>query len=605
MLEIRKQNGNVKRTRQMNFINKNSNKTAPARNIHTSAVDCHHHSRTNGWSWPLHPYQIMCWIVYLYFVVVVFGILIPLLPAHWVPAGYIWLGVMFTFHLVIHLTSASIDPADKNVRAKHYNRRIPVFDRNKHKHVIENHHCYLCEVDVGLKSKHCSQCNKCVAAFDHHCKWLNNCVGGRNYWHFLNCVISAVLGILVIVCIASFVFIEYFIDANMLRTNQKFETINDTDIWLAFLPHVPVRTTATVILIVTVVTVLLGLISVSLLGQLLCFHVYLMWNRLSTYEYIVRQRHRRGSNVSPKYPKARESPLKSNQNFGSAESLGYTDNGILFDGTSLTVSLTKEGREHYQNGDMKLSSSKLEDDSLPTISSHLQQATIKKTLQKKKSVRKVPADIMNDKSSTSTIKLPSVPPLSEPDLAAAFQSSMIPIPAFPPRATLPPLMLNGGNHVQAAGPPAEYHSDSAESMDEIPVIQTRLGSAAMVDYSNTILHSTMGNLGSSLQSLIPKPQHHGEGPKPFSSVQPNIRKSSKKLSSLDPKVELVQKVTPVYVSRSSGEFPLPELLQSPRAKIDHSEAGKRRLSSKKYPDLPVFFLHTRDNFDTRANTTSA
>ncbi|XP_078067122.1 palmitoyltransferase ZDHHC1 isoform X2 [Mustelus asterias] len=583
----------------MNFINQNSNKTAPERNIRTSRVDSHHRSRTNGWSWPLHPYQIMCWIVYLYFVTVVFGVLIPLLPSHWVPAGYIWLGIMFTCHLVVHLTSASIDPADKNVRAKHYNGPIPVFDRSKHKHVIENHHCYLCEVDVGLKSKHCSQCNKCVAAFDHHCKWLNNCVGGRNYWHFLNCVISAVLGILVIVCIASFVFIEYFVDANTLRTNQKFETINDTDIWFAFLPYAPVRTTAAVILIVSAMTVLLGLISVSLLGQLLCFHVYLMWNRLSTYEYIVRQRHRRGSKVSPKNPKAQESPLKSNQNFGSAGSLGYTNNGIQFKSTSLTASLTKETPEHYQNGDVKLSGSKLEDDSLPTISSHLQQA------KKKKRIHKVPADIINDKSSPSTIKLPSVPPLSEPDHAVAFQSAMIPIPAFPPRATLPPLMLNGINHVQAAGPPAEYHSDSAESMDEIPVIQTRLGSAAMVDYTNTNLHSTMSNLGNSLQSLIPKPQHHGEGPKPFSPVQPNIRKNSKRFASLDPKIELVQKVPPVYVSHSSGEFPLPELLQSPRTKIDHSESGKRKLSSKKYPDLPVFFLHTRDNLDSRTNTTSA
>ncbi|XP_067853912.1 palmitoyltransferase ZDHHC1 [Heptranchias perlo] len=589
----------------MNFINKNSNKTAPERNVHISTVDSHHRTRTNGWSWPPHPYQIIIWIVYFYFVVVVFGTLIPLLPYHWVPAGYIWLGVMFICHLVVHLSSASIDPADINVRAKNYNRPIPVFDRSKHKHVIENHHCYLCEVDVGLKSKHCSQCNKCVAAFDHHCKWLNNCVGGRNYWHFLNCVISALLGVLLIVCIASFVFIEYFVDANMLRTNRNFETINDTNIWLAFLPYVPIRTTATAILIVAAITIILGLTSVALLGQLLCFHIYLLWNRLSTYEYIVRQRHRRGSKVSPKSPKAQESPPRPVENFRSAGSPGYTNTEIQFEGSSLTVSLTKDLPDYYQNGDLRLSSTKLEDDSLPTISAHLQQARVKKTLQKKKRVRKVPAGVINDRSSANAIKLPSVPPLSEPDLAAAFQSSVIPIPAFPPRATLPPLMPNGTNHVQAAGPPAEYHSDSAESMDEIPVIQTRLGSAAMVDYTNTILHSAKGNLGNSLQSLIPKPQHHGEGPKPFSPVQPNIRKNAKKIAGLDPKIELVHKVPPVYVSHSSGEFPLPELLQSPRAKMEHSGSGKRKLSSKKYPDLPVFFLHARDNLDTRTNTTSA
>uniref|UniRef100_A0A8C4QQL7 Palmitoyltransferase n=1 Tax=Eptatretus burgeri TaxID=7764 RepID=A0A8C4QQL7_EPTBU len=140
------------------------------------------HSRINGWSWPLHPFQILAWLVFFYFVVIAFGIFVPLLPYQWKPAGYICISLAMCYHAVVHIATISVDPADLNVRIKKsYRNPIPAFDRSKHKHVIENLHCHLCSVDVGAKSKHCSNCNKCIASFDHHCKWLNNCVGQRNY----------------------------------------------------------------------------------------------------------------------------------------------------------------------------------------------------------------------------------------------------------------------------------------------------------------------------------------------------------------------------------------------------------------------------------------
>lgn len=165
----------------MDVCSKNSNRTAPVSEGVPRSANVPLCSRTNGWSWPPHPFQLLAWLLYLYFAVTGFGVFVPLLPKHWIPAGYICTGITFVCHLFMHLMAISIDPADYNVRAKSYKGPMPVFDRTKHAHVIENCHCYLCEVDVGPKSKHCSACNKCVASFDHHCRWLNNCVGSRNY----------------------------------------------------------------------------------------------------------------------------------------------------------------------------------------------------------------------------------------------------------------------------------------------------------------------------------------------------------------------------------------------------------------------------------------
>ncbi|XP_012927009.1 probable palmitoyltransferase ZDHHC1 isoform X7 [Heterocephalus glaber] len=326
----------------MNICNKPSNKTAPEKSVWTAPVQASgpspelqgQRSRRNGWSWPPHPLQIVAWLLYLFFAVIGFGVLVPLLPHHWVPAGYACMGAIFVGHLVVHLIAVSIDPADANVRDKSYAGPLPVFNRSQHAHVIEDLHCNLCDVDVSARSKHCSACNKCVCGFDHHCKWLNNCVGERNYrswlllsWSswvltaahgwarlFLHSVASALLGVLLLVLVATYVFVEFFVNPMRLRTNQHFEVLkNHTDVWFVFLPAAPVETQAPAILALAALLILLGLLSTALLGHLLCFHIYLsafltlyelqdpsstaapsppppVWHKLTTYEYIVQHR---------------------------------------------------------------------------------------------------------------------------------------------------------------------------------------------------------------------------------------------------------------------------------------------------------------------------
>ncbi|XP_006893244.1 PREDICTED: probable palmitoyltransferase ZDHHC11-like [Elephantulus edwardii] len=238
-------------------------------------------SRVNGWSLPLNTLQAVAWITFLVMTFTSFGIFIPLLPGVWRHVAYgvsftLWVtGVLFLFHMVVHLMAVSTDPAEPNVRIKNYKRPMPTFDRTKHEHVIQNQYCHLCEVTVSLKAKHCSACNKCITNFDHHCNWLNNCVGSRNYWCFFCCVASAVVGLFCLAVVIMYIFIQYIMGQDELRTDPHFKTITDENTWLFFLPLFPVRIKAPVLLITGAAVLVLDIVGLLMLGQLLLFHLYL------------------------------------------------------------------------------------------------------------------------------------------------------------------------------------------------------------------------------------------------------------------------------------------------------------------------------------------
>uniref|UniRef100_A0A8C6QRN6 Palmitoyltransferase n=2 Tax=Nannospalax galili TaxID=1026970 RepID=A0A8C6QRN6_NANGA len=266
-------------------------------------------SRVNGWSPPLHPFQAIAWTTFLLVSISAFGIFIPSLPRNWKYAAYAVMGVLFTFHLIMHLIAITIDPADTNVRLKKdYSEPVPTFDRSKHAHVIQNQYCHLCEVTVSKKARHCSSCNKCVSGFDHHCKWLNNCVGSRNYHFFFGSVISATAGLLGIVFILLYVFIQYFVNPDELRTDHLYKDISSENVWLLFLPLWPVRVKTPMVLSIDVVVLLLAITSFVLLGHLLIFHLYLICKNKSTFDYMMQTR------VPPQPAEKKELPLKNRGN---------------------------------------------------------------------------------------------------------------------------------------------------------------------------------------------------------------------------------------------------------------------------------------------------
>ncbi|XP_042171854.1 palmitoyltransferase ZDHHC1 isoform X5 [Oncorhynchus tshawytscha] len=497
----------------MDVCKPNPNRTAPVSEAGPRR-DLPLCSRTNGWSWPPHPFQLLAWLLYLFFAVTGFGVFVPLLPSHWIPAGYICTGIMFVCHLFVHLMAVSIDPADYNVRAKSYHGPVPVFDRTKHAHVIENCHCYLCEVDVGPKSKHCSACNKCVASFDHHCRWLNNCVGSRNYWLFLNSVISALLGICLVVVIASYIFIEFFLDPSKLRTDKHFQ----------------------------------------------------VWNRLNTYEYIVRQRHRQEPrDISKGVQGTQAAPPKSNliKDVSYSGTLGYTNPEMEVEDPT-TMAAARGGLEYYGNGRVHSSSSRMvEEEQLPTVSTEHRAAPRRHIQKKKKKVHKVPAEVINDRSTeTSSNRDPafnttepvdscSVTPV--PTSVSHLSSSLSQHLSFPLRASQPPTSsLHPGlqpDPVLPAGPPAEYHSDSAESLEEIPVALARLGTSAA---AGTSTGRTAASGSSSQRSLLLP------AARPHPSPQPRTKRKSSAHSSRtggggEQRFEMATQPPTVYVSRSSGQ----------------------------------------------------
>ncbi|XP_074929922.1 palmitoyltransferase ZDHHC1-like [Chelonoidis abingdonii] len=126
----------------------------------------------------------------------------------------------------------------------------------------------------------------------------------------------------------------------MLRTNQHFEVLkNDTDIWFVFLPAAPIETQAPAILVLAGILILLGLLTVILLGHLLIFHIYLMWNKLTTYEYIVQQRPRQEMKEVNKQLESCPPPVRPTQEVDFyAGNLGYTNPEIQVEDLSTVTS---------------------------------------------------------------------------------------------------------------------------------------------------------------------------------------------------------------------------------------------------------------------------
>lgn len=103
--------------------------------------------RTNGFSWPPDKAQLFSWLLIIYFGLSMFGSFCVSLTDPWIYLFTITGSIVYVVHVVLNIIVMSINPGEEvSLRRK----IVPEndFDRDKHKHVIENQFCNICKIVV-------------------------------------------------------------------------------------------------------------------------------------------------------------------------------------------------------------------------------------------------------------------------------------------------------------------------------------------------------------------------------------------------------------------------------------------------------------------------
>lgn len=185
--------------------------------------------------------------------------------------------------------------------------------------------------------------------------------------------------------------------------------------------------------------------------------------------------------------------------------------------------------------------------------------------------------------------LPLFPSAEFPTTAAATSPSHslhLLVPAFPLRAAVSPSSMG---LIQAAGHPADCQSESTESMDEIPVAQTCLGSPVLQG-------PPKNNSDNSQHYPLSTDNPRGVRKKSFYSEHKVKRRSCQQDRRLERDLELFSKIPAVFVSKSSGE----PLVPQPQPSESTSEPDHRKCTSKQHVGT-----HDPCSKDIRTSTTAA
>lgn len=275
--------------------------------------------RVNGLQLPFNYLQISSWVVFFVTAVLNFVFVVQIQFYELKVISYVLYTVLYTSHLISHVTALLLDPAEKALR-KLRKKYVPEFDRSVHAHVIENGRCHLCNIFTSSKrTKHCSVCNKCVYYFDHHCKWLNNCIGRRNYAVFMVCVVTATLIALLTACLC-------VTDVTLFLTNPHLLSIEAQNFVKCTAleksgNNVKYCKTSIAFLMMLFFLFLCAVAIGCALIHLLCFHIYISILGVSTYEYITATGH-----IEPCRMRCSKTPVNKKLYIASRETNLYSHN---------------------------------------------------------------------------------------------------------------------------------------------------------------------------------------------------------------------------------------------------------------------------------------
>lgn len=227
--------------------------------------------RAHGFQRPIHPFQVLSWIV-CFFDVITFGVLIlPLVDDKSLQIG---LTIFFTVSIIVLICSTaratSLNPKDKHIGHKDdWGDKFPDCEGMPF--------CTLCAVPVENRSKHCRSCNKCVDIFDHHCMWLNNCIGSQNYRSFATAIATVAVVVGIIFGTVLIMLIDVAMDGDSLdRRISGVDSFKDisSDFFFGLL------------IVMTIFNAPIFVLDV----QLVIMHIILTWQGLTTYDYITNKR---------------------------------------------------------------------------------------------------------------------------------------------------------------------------------------------------------------------------------------------------------------------------------------------------------------------------
>eukprot|EP00929_Paragymnodinium_shiwhaense_P097365 TRINITY_DN59079_c0_g1_i1.p1 TRINITY_DN59079_c0_g1~~TRINITY_DN59079_c0_g1_i1.p1 ORF type:complete len:524 (+),score=121.21 TRINITY_DN59079_c0_g1_i1:144-1715(+) len=227
--------------------------------------------RRHGFEMPLHPLQVVGFVVFGFdvFVYAFFGL--PLLASSGaLPVIAVAYAVSVVSLVIAALRATLCDPSDPRLFGRG--------DATSKEGDLEFlPYCTICSVPVNPRSKHCRECNKCVDVFDHHCMWLNNCVGAANYGAFFGTIssVAAMTSILLATCL--FLFLDFILNPASFE-----ERVPDVDVFR----DIPQELSIVVLVLLVLLNTPLFLLDV----QLLVLHCFLMSQQLTTYEYIQQKR---------------------------------------------------------------------------------------------------------------------------------------------------------------------------------------------------------------------------------------------------------------------------------------------------------------------------